>query len=95
VTYLTFPVWFFSLWDLSVEFTTWFYVFPHGAKDPDSTDLLDNTLTQLGNLLRLGRFVCIGFLSWYLACGEYPEKTWVGWIRRRIWGSASALARET
>jgi len=94
VTYLTFPIWFFILSDVGSEITKWFYEFPAGGRDGASDEFLQDILTHFGSLLRLARFVCLGFMTWYIVGGEYPVRTWYDRLRRRIWGAAPALTRE-
>jgi hypothetical protein len=94
VTYLTFPFWFFVFSDVAVAMAKLLYAFPDVGRDAESADFLDDVVTQAGSLLRLLRFICIGFMTWYVVCGEFPVQAWYERMRRHIRRSAPVLARE-
>ena len=95
VTYLTFPFWFFTLPDVIVEIAKLFDALPEVGKDGAVDKMLDTVLTQIGILLRISRFICIGFMTWYIARDEFPIRAWIEHLRHRQWRSTQVLAHES
>jgi hypothetical protein len=77
-----------------VAVAKWFFVFPPGGNDAESQEFILDILTQIGSLLRLCRFIVIGFIAWRLIRGEFDVRAWYQWCRERIRGINPALARE-
>jgi len=72
----------------------WFYIFPVGGHDAETNEFVLDFLTQAGTILRLFRFIAIGFIAWHLIRGEFAVRAWYEWCRQRVRGIVPAVARE-
>ncbi len=84
VTYLYFPFWFFLLPIMAENYF-------NGDVRISGEFYLSDAVSTFGNMLRLARFICCGFLTWYIICGEYPIKAWFDRLRQRFSQHASTL----
>ena len=79
INYLTFPCWFWTI--------------PLLLGDYISEPRLGDVVVQLGNALRLSRFLCCGFLVWRLLRPEYPWRAWLAHLGLRARGAMLAESR--